>query len=158
MDFSIRSGYQSSTSNHVAGVARLAMGRLAMAGIAASWSAGRLVAASWSGFWWRRSGWRRCMQQWLHLQKTKVKDRAIIKLRGREQERRVAARTTAGRASLRRVEGDTVSQQPEVHPHRRQQMCQGRSPVRQQKVEGADRVEGVVEEEGGRRLRVGDRE
>ena len=72
------------------------------------------------------------MQQWLHLQKTKVKDRAIIKLRGREQERRVAARTTAGRASLRRVEGDTVSRQPEVHPHRRQQMCQGHSSVRQQ--------------------------
>ena len=25
-----------------------------------------------------------------------------------------------------------MSRQPEVHPHRRQQMCQGRSPVRQQ--------------------------
>ena len=46
------------------------------------------------------------IKQWLHLQKTEVKDRAVIKLRGREQERRVAARTTAGRASLTRVEGE----------------------------------------------------
>ena len=47
------------------------------------------------------------MPQWLHL-KTEVQGRAVITLRGREQEGRVAARTPAGQASLKRVEEDTL--------------------------------------------------
>ena len=47
------------------------------------------------------------MQQWLHLQKVEVKGRAVITVHGREQERRVAARSAAGRASLQRIDEDT---------------------------------------------------
>ena len=47
------------------------------------------------------------MQQWLHLQQTESQGRAIIRLRGREQERRVAARSAAGRTSLQRVDEHT---------------------------------------------------